>query len=255
VLPPSEGKAPGGRKPWVPESGRFADFGPTRREVATALATAMAGGVDAQRRLLGVGGALLERAATANAALVGSPALPAHERYRGVVHDHLDVASLAPPERRRANASVVILSALLGAVALTDPVPDYKLKMGTSLPGLGPVARLWSAVLPEGLAALGRRGETLDLLPGEHAAAWQPRGPRVTHVRFEQPAPDGDRVRAVGHGAKAVKGTLARYVIENPGQLHDVLPEFTWEGWTFDPGASRQGSRSDDGLVVFLAPG
>lgn len=254
VLPPSEGKASGGRRPWVPESGRFATFGPQRREVAAALSAAMAAGADAQRKLLGVGGPLLERAAIANAALIGSPTLPAHERYRGVVHDHLDVRSMSPQERRRAFASVVIVSALLGAVALTDPVPDYKLKMAATLPGLGPVARFWSTVLSTGLDAAGRRGETLDLLPGEHAAAWRPRGPRVTHVRFDQPGADGARRKAAGHAAKAVKGTLARHVVANPGKLHDVLPEFSWEGWTFDPAASHRESRADDRLVVFVAP-
>ncbi len=254
VLPPSEGKAPGGRKPWVPESGRYGAFGPARREVASALSVAMAGGPDARRKLLGVGGPLLERAAIANAALVGAPTLPAHERYRGVVHDHLDVASLPPVERRRAYASVIILSALLGAVALTDPVPDYKLKMGATLPGLGPVSRFWGPVLAAGLDGTGRRGETLDLLPDEHAAAWQPRGPRVTHVRFDQPGPAGTRRKAAGHAAKAVKGMLARYVILTPGALRDALPGFTWEGWTFDPANSRAASRAGDGLAVFVAP-
>ncbi|MCU1456293.1 MAG: hypothetical protein JWL73_385 [Actinomycetia bacterium] len=238
----------------MPESGRFAALGAARREVATALAAAMAQGVEQQRKLLGVGGPLLERAAAANAHLVGSPAVAAHARYRGVVHDHLDVGSLGPSERRRAYGSVVIVSALLGAVALTDPVPDYKLKMGASLPGLGSVARFWSSLLPGVLDAAGRRGETLDLLPNEHSAAWQPLGPRVTRVRFDQPAAEGGRARAVGHGAKAVKGILARYVLEHPGKLHDVLPEFTWEGWTFDPSGSRRSSRTDEGLLVFLAP-
>ena len=166
------------------------------------------GGGDA--RLLGVGGATLERSRAANLAVLGAPTLPAWQRYTGVVWDHFDVGSLAAPDRRRAVESVVVVSALAGLSALDDPLPDHRLKLSVSLDGLGALARWWrprlSAVLDRHL-----RGRTvIDLLPNEHAAAWEPSGRGYEHLRVRFVGRDG---RVAGHTAKAAKGLLARALV------------------------------------------
>ena len=55
LLPPSESKRPGGSGDWAPPSGRFAELGPGRADVAAALAAAMTDPAVAGR-LTGVAG-------------------------------------------------------------------------------------------------------------------------------------------------------------------------------------------------------
>jgi uncharacterized protein len=227
LLPPSEGKAPGGRAtPWTPDDGSFGSLAPDRRAVVAALA-AVGGGDQA---LLGVGGRHLERARDANLALVGHPAtLPAWRRYTGVVHDHLGVGSLSRAGRQRALTSVVVLSGLLGAVGLGDPVPDYRIKMGARLPPLGLLTAWWRPRLAPVLAARAVGHVVVDLLPVEHAAAVDhaalaAAGAVVVRARLVER--DG---RAGGHDAKAAKGRLARHLITS--RAH---PERALRAWRDD---------------------
>lgn len=227
LLPPSEGKAPGGRPgtPWEPASGQFAaELGRRRAEVAAALAAV--GGGDA--RLLGVNGAHLERARAANSALVGAPTLPAGQRYTGVVWDALDLASMRAPVRRRAGGAVLVVSGLLGVVGVDDPTPDYRLKMGASLAPLGKLATWWRPAVTAAITAATRRRYVVDLLPNEHRAAWEPDectdGVRVGFVERSG--------KVAGHDAKAAKGRLARYLLESPGHPLDLLD--AWQDDRFD---------------------
>jgi cytoplasmic iron level regulating protein YaaA (DUF328/UPF0246 family) len=204
LLPPSEGKAPGGKRPgWKPGSGRFGrKLSTTRAQVAAALAAADGG----DARLLGVGGAHLERARTANATAVGAPTLPAWQRFTGVVWGHLDVAGLDAGARQRASQRIVVVSALAGLSGLDDPLPDFRLKMSANLTGMGKLASAWRPVLSPVLNAAARGGLVVDLLPAEHAAAWQadPTGYDLARVDLID-----DAGRRAGHASKAAKGMLA----------------------------------------------
>jgi cytoplasmic iron level regulating protein YaaA (DUF328/UPF0246 family) len=209
LLPPSEGKAPGGVEPgWDPSSGRFGErLADHRRAVAGALATARGG----DERLLEARGETLERARAANRALIGAPCLPAAERFTGVVWEHLDLPGLRRSARTKALDAVVVVSALAGLVALDDPLPDHRVKLSASLPRLGKLATYWredlSATLNDHLD--GRL--VIDLLPKEHAAAWTPDPDRYELRRVELRTRDG---KPGGHVAKAAKGRLARALIE-----------------------------------------
>jgi cytoplasmic iron level regulating protein YaaA (DUF328/UPF0246 family) len=225
LLPPSEGKAPGGSRgtAWSPDSGRFgAALGPTRRELAALLAAADGG----DERLLGVGGRHLERAQAANRALVGAPTLPASRRYTGVVHDAIGLDTLSRAHRAKAREAVVIVSGLLGLVALDDPVPDYRLKMGARIEPVGLLARRWRSVLGERLNAHLAGRTVIDLLPGEHAAAWAP-DPSLDVLRVAFVERNGGAV--AGHDAKAAKGRLVRHLLESRAAPTRALKTFTDE--------------------------
>jgi hypothetical protein len=230
LLPPSEGKAEGGSGPgWSTDAGRFGEaLGSARAAIAEAL-TAAEGG---SSRLLGVGGRHLERARAANAALIGAPTLPAGRRYTGVVWDHLGLATLPIGARRRAAASVVVLSGLLGAAAVDDPVPDYRLKMGASLPPLGRLASWWRPRLSSVLNRRLRGADVVDLLPQEHALAWEPAPRRYAslhRVRFRDAAG-----AAGGHDAKAAKGLLARYLLLSDAPVAEALRSFQHPRFTIE---------------------
>lgn len=238
LLPPSEGKAPGGAGPaWSVEDGAFGPaLAPGRTRVANALKRAKGG----TAKQLGATGDLLAAAKAANLGAVGGSTLPAHERFTGVVWGHLDPTSLATAARRRAEAGVLVISALTGLTAWNDPVPDFRLKMSAAVPPVGNVAAFWrprlSPVLNDHL-----EGHTVvDLLPNEHRNAWVPAPDRYDLIRPTLLHRDG---KPAGHGGKAAKGLLARALLTS-GDVAGTLA-------TFDPAA--QGLVGADDLV--LRPG
>jgi cytoplasmic iron level regulating protein YaaA (DUF328/UPF0246 family) len=148
----------------------------------------------------------------------------------------LEVDSLTATHRRRLDASVVIVSALWGAVAPSDPIPDYKLKMGASLPRLGKLSTWWRADISASIAerATGRR--IWNLLPNEHAAAWDaPEGITHVSVRFLEPGKDRQLV-AVSHWNKFLKGALVRHLLAHPNTAPDDLADWAHpSGYRYDP--------------------
>lgn len=211
LLPPSEGKAEGGDSSpgaaWTPELGVFgASLSRERTRVASELKKVKGG----DQKLIGVKGDLLIRAQAANRSIIGSPALPAWRRYTGVVWDHLDLASLSAPDRRKALTRILIPSGVCGLVRGDDPVPDYKLKMGASLGALGGLARWWNPSLTNALATHVGQAQVVDLLPQEHKSAIDLKAiPGL--VRVDLVDKKGGVVG--GHNAKAAKGLLAAHII------------------------------------------
>jgi cytoplasmic iron level regulating protein YaaA (DUF328/UPF0246 family) len=214
VLPPSEGKAPGGVGGWSPDQGAFGtELGAARLAIIDALRASDGG----DQRMLGVAGAHLERARNANLGLLGAATLPAWQRYRGVVWEHLDPAGLPAAARRR----IVVVSGLLGLVRADDPVPDYRLKMGARLAPMGLVSRWWNPTLSNALVRLSKRRFVIDMLANEQRSAIAaPPGRGVTVRLFERSGNSG------GHGAKAAKGRLARHLLAAAsGGADDPLSE------------------------------
>ncbi len=219
LLPPSEGKAAGGRGTWSFADGAFGDLAGRRREVAEAVVAEL----DDRKRVFGTDGPLADRAVEAAWALAAgaAPSLPAWRRFTGVVWEHLDPATLPPVARRR----IVVPSAQLGLSRGDDSVPDFRLKFSVSLGGLGRLDRWWRKELTEALART--RGPIVDLLPNEHAAALDLEvlgRRRVVRVHFVT----ADGSGAAGHAAKAVKGLLARRILLDGIGAADG---FAWQGW------------------------
>ena len=226
LVPPSEGKATGGRRPARPDS--FADdLAVPRAAVAAELGRVLRRGPAASRSaVLGVRGDLLDRALAATAAVLDgtAPVLPAWQRYTGVVWAALAPATLGAADRRR----VLVPSGLYGLTTAADPVADYRLKMLVGLGRLGRLSSFWRPELTAALASRARGRVVVDLLPAEHAAAFDlgalSGATRVVRVRFVS----ADGRRAVGHEAKTVKGRLARTVLEDG---LGAGAAFVSEGW------------------------
>ena len=252
LLPPSEGKAAGGDgAPWNEAGQSFPELAAPREEVVAALARAMKGSVDARSKILAIGAARTAEATAANLTVGSAPTLPAIGRYTGVLYDALDYPSLPAPLQRRVDMQVIIFSGLWGVVRPTDPIPDYKLKMGASLPGFGKPARFWKPILTNQLADT---EVVWDLLPNEHSAAWDPAVVRRRmRVRFlDDMERDGERrLVAVSHWNKLLKGSLVRFVVgvqaDDPGQLVDFEHP---EGYVYDPSLTVTSGRTTDVALV-----
>jgi uncharacterized protein len=217
LLPPSEGKASGGSGRGIPALS-FPELDGARGEVAAALDAAMRDEAVA-RKLLGVKGPALETAVAANTELATGPVLPAIERYTGVLYDNLGAGSLAGAARRRLRSCVVIFSGLWGLVRPSDLIPDYKLKMDASLAPLGRVSTWWRPTLSAALDTATSRRLVWDLLPSAHSAAWSDPDAacalRVTTTFVQERRVGGKLERAtVTHWSKALKGALARHLLE-----------------------------------------
>jgi hypothetical protein len=209
LLPPSEGKADGGRgAPLDLGALSFPALTPVRERVVAALERAAREQPHALRAALGLSPAQAAEV-DKDAALRTSPTLPVLRRYTGVVFDNLDHRGLSGPARRRATTSLVVASALFGLLRPTDRIPAYRLSAGTAVPGLGGLAPLWRSVLEPELAA--HRGLVVDLRSGAYAALARVPGSVEVRVLREQ---DGRR-GVVSHDNKWTKGRLARALCEH----------------------------------------
>jgi hypothetical protein len=218
LLPPSEGKSSGGRGvPWAPGTMRLDSLDESRLQVLAALARAMGQPEAARAKLLGVKGDALAAASLANASVMTGPTRRAIDRYTGVLYGALDHASLPTAAKRRLSAQVVIASGAFGLVSPGDPIPEYKLKMGAALAGLGKLSTWWRPHIDATLAPLVARRTVWNLLPNEHSAAWSGPGGSVSEisVRFlDDAVRNGTRsLVMVSHWNKLLKGALVRHLL------------------------------------------
>ncbi|MGN6662695.1 MAG: YaaA family protein [Solirubrobacterales bacterium] len=181
LLPPSEGKA-------RPEAGDPVDLG----------SLAFAAELGEQRE------ELLE---ALDPGLGKAPAAPAAEVYTGVLFQRLRLPELPA----KAQGQVLIASFLWGVVRPEDRIPHYRFSPKTRLVGIGPPATYWRPALTKALPD--EEGELiLDMRSGSYVAAWKPKKATLLAVRAFTET-DGER-KAVSHMAKAVRGEVARALLE-----------------------------------------
>ncbi|OEU88119.1 hypothetical protein DB35_17045 [Streptomyces abyssalis] len=219
LLPPSEGKADGGRgRPLDLDSLTLPALAPAREAVLEELVGLCSADEEKARDVLGLSEGLRGEVAR-NARLRSAPARPAGEIYTGVLYDALGLATLSPAAKRRAAKSLLVFSGLWGAVGIKDRIPSYRCSGGVRLPGLGALSTHWreplAAVLPEAAGT----GPVLDLRSTAYAQMWKPRGElaeRTVTVRVLQSAVvDGVEKRTVvSHFNKATKGRIVRALLE-----------------------------------------
>lgn len=223
LVPPSEGKAVGGRR--VVRNDRFANpLAIPRDHVRDALCRALESMTAEQlSRLFCVRGELFGRALRSMGEIVTGEAevMPAWRRYTGIVWGHLEPSSLSSAARSR----ILVPSGLYGINRATDDIADYRLTMHVALPGIGNLARFWSEPVSEILSSWRGHPTIVSLLPKEHARIVVPAS-IASLVEVEFLAVDGRR--AAGHAAKAAKGRFARHLIDHG---LEAAPSFRFEGW------------------------
>jgi uncharacterized protein len=139
--------------------------------------------------------------------LCEAPAAPAAEVYTGVLFKRLELPKLPAKARRR----VLIASALWGVVRPDDRIPHYKLPPKEKLTRIGPLAKFWRPALVEALPD--KEGELIvDMRSGAYSTMWKPKRATLLGVRaFSEE--NGER-KAISHMAKAVRGDVARALLE-----------------------------------------
>ena len=71
-------------------------------------------------------------------------------------------------------SSILVVSALWGAIGFGDHVPAYRLSMGTALPDVGRLASYWKPQLTAALAGRTEGELLVDCRSSTYAAAWAP---------------------------------------------------------------------------------
>jgi cytoplasmic iron level regulating protein YaaA (DUF328/UPF0246 family) len=167
-----------------------------------------------------------------NTRLLEVPTRPAAEVYAGPLHDGLDLASLDAGAAERAGRTLVITSPLWGVLRPGDRIPSYRLRVWSSLIGLGRLEPMWRHFLPDLFARLaGPAGVVFDLRPPSHQALGMPAGlgDRIVAIGVDQVSGDGRRIGDVI--AKRVRGQAAHHLLTSradpmdPDALADVLAE------------------------------
>ena len=262
LLPPSEGKAAAGDdcRNWIDIAddrrlNAFCEMDLPRRAVINALQASLSQPVGDLSKLFSVKGERLDEAIATNGKLPAGPLMPAIHRYNGVLFDFLDYGSMDATGQAAFNEHVVIFSGLWGLLRPTDLIPDYKLKMDASLPGLGKVSAFWKPLVSALLNPMLDDHVVWDLLPGAHRAAWDGKAGYAARwqVKFVQ---RGERkgkpvYRTVTHWSKALKGALVRFICEQGVTSPDALVDFAHpEGYVYRTDESKLGERGGELLFV-----
>ena len=208
LLAPSEGKTPPDGPPADLEALAFPELGRRRRLLIERLDRLAAGSPTRALAALGLSAGQAAEAQR-NRDLLAAPAGPAGEVYSGVLYQHLDLGSLRGGAATRASERLYVASALWGVVAIGDRIPAYRLSMGARLPRIGPLAAWWRPALA---AALPADAFVVDLRSGAYAAAWRPAAGTLVEVRAFTGR--GSARRPISHMAKAVRGEVARALVE-----------------------------------------
>jgi cytoplasmic iron level regulating protein YaaA (DUF328/UPF0246 family) len=206
LLPPSEGKTPARRgRPLDLSSLSFPSLTARRESVIRALEE-VSGQPDAPA-VLGVSPTLVDQVRR-NLDLRTAPTAAAVQVYSGVLYQALDHASLDSAAKRRANRSVVVISAVFGALRLTDRVPAYRVHVCARVPGVGVLDREWRGALSSALdTAVKPRELVVDCRSTTYAAMWRPTGQRAD--AWVQVAVPG-----ASHNAKHTRGLVTRELVQ-----------------------------------------
>jgi cytoplasmic iron level regulating protein YaaA (DUF328/UPF0246 family) len=177
-----------------------------------------------------------------DATLATAPTARADAIYSGVLYEALDPGSLSPSARRRATAWLSVTSGLFGLVRPGDRIPAYRLSPQVSLPGVGTVARHWSAHLAPAVEEARGRGLVVDLRSGAYLPFWRPgrADSGVASVRVLHEV--GGRRSVVSHFNKATKGRLVRSLLEDGtpvGSVARLVEQLRDLGWLVEQDGTR----------------
>ncbi len=260
LLPPSERKRSGGNA-LAPSLfdlraagtfNYFADLNPERRHLIEVLQAALAEGQGAA--ILTLESARLEAAIAADLAVFEAPRMAALERYGpGVLYTAMHFSGLPTGAQRRLLEHVVILSGLWGLLRADDLIPDYKLPMDATVPGVDRVSDYWRPRLSPVLNEAVRGRVVWDLLPDAHRAAWDDAhayDQRVL-VRFEE-GEAGART-ALTHGVKPLRGALVAHLVRDAAErVETVLAWRPAGGFRLDEAATTHDDATRTTTYTFV---
>ena len=157
----------------------------------------------------------------------------AQDTYAGVAFDALDFASLSREELEFAQDHLCILSALYGIVEPLTAIKAYRLDMANSLGKGNSLYKIWSQAVNDYLA---QEDYIINLASKEYSKLVT--HPHMYNLEFL------DLVKGVwkttSYQGKHMRGTMARYIIQEKILDPDQLRNLSLEGYTYDKENSSQ---------------
>ena len=259
LLPPSEGKAPKGRGHSLSRRGLEGPLADARLAVLEAVSAWCASDPAAAAAGLALPPSTAAADLEVNVAVLTAPTMPAVERFQGVVFDGLAWSTMDQAQRRTAQRCVLIASGAFGLLGAGEPVPDHRVPMSASVPGIGGLTPYWRRQLETTIAELGRH-LVIDLRSTDYVAA-PPVLPgerkRVLQVKV---LTDKAGVRTVvSYSSKLTKGQLARVLVEAEAKgdkvrnAKDVAEIAAAAGFLVETGRSANGQPTLDVILAGLA--
>ncbi len=248
LLPPSEGKNPGGN-PFAPDMfdyrssstfNYFSDLNPERRKLINVLQSTIEQGDDLEA-LFGVKGDNLEEALDNNLTIFKAPLMSALDRYSpGIMYKSMDFAGLPTGAQRRLLENAIIFSGLFGLLRPDDLIPNYKLKIDATLPELGKVSKYWRDYVSPLLNETLKGHVVWNLLPKAHRDAWKDEHAydQMVEVAFYDKV-EGGELKALTHGVKPLRGQLVNFLVRE--MVENIEGVMEWEhpaGYTYDESRS-----------------
>ncbi len=129
---------------------------------------------------------------------------PVSEIYSGVLYQALSWGTLPKAAQKRGSTSLVIISALFGALRMHDVIPFYKAKMKTSL-WKGALASVLDSLDPELI---------VDCRSSTYSGVWVPDPSKTVVVRVYKV--EGKNRSVITHMSKKYRGELTRYLLLDP---------------------------------------
>lgn len=137
--------------------------------------------------------------------------------YSGVLYQALDYQSLSATAQKRADKSIVIISAAFGALRLFDVIPFYKFKISPAL---------WKKPLAEALDGL-ESNLIVDCRSSTYATVWSPPADISVGIRIFTRV--NGKKKTITHMSKKYRGEVVRYLVkqskapQSPRELYTVL--------------------------------
>jgi hypothetical protein len=261
LLPPSEGKCPGGN-PFAPDMfdyrssstfNYFNELNPERRRLITSLQETIAVGKDIEE-FLGVKGEALDQAIQANLNIFDAPLMSAMQRYSpGVMFKAMDFAGLPTGAQRRLLENGIIVSGMFGLLRPDDLIPDYRLRIDCTLPDIGRVARYWRPFISPLLNEALRGHIVWNLLPVSHKEAWDDAHTyeQLIELRFFEES--GGERKAITHGAKPLRGQLVNVIVREAIERMEDLKDWVHPaGFTYDEAESSWDPETRTAIVAMV---
>lgn len=217
-------------------------YGAEASEAAAALALLS---TDDLARLLRVNRTLAAENRRRYASFHDAPTLPALAAYTGIVFKRIDPTSFSPDDFEYAQQHLNITSFLYGLLRPLDVIRPYRLEGDAILPGGEEQTRFafWQPRLTDPFIDKIRAdgGVLLNVASGEMKRLfdWRRLAREVRVITPEFRVREGDRLRTVVVYAKMCRGEMTRFVLKNRIEDPEQLKAFEWEGFRFDPAASR----------------
>jgi uncharacterized protein len=212
LLPPSEGKTvPLSGPPLNLDSLALPGLRATRRKVLTALTRLCRTDPQSAVVTLGLGPQQAEDVKR-DAKLQQQPCAAAMEIYSGVLFEALDYPSLPDRTRERADAVILVASALWGLASPRDLIPAYRLSGSVTLPGVGSMRSVWRAPITRVLGNLD--GLIIDMRSGMYQQLAPPPSHATRWLTIRVLEERQGRLVTVSHSNKATKGRIARALLD-----------------------------------------